>query len=92
MNDRCAAGTGKFLETLARALNVDLEAMGPMALEASEDVKISAMCATFAETEVIGLLAEGVDKIEILGGVHDAVATRTAGPGQPRRAAPARWS
>lgn len=79
MNDRCAAGTGKFLETLARALNVDLEAMGPMALEAREGVAITAMCATFAETEVIGLLAEGVAVIEILGAVHHAVAIRTAG-------------
>jgi len=79
MNDRCAAGTGKFLETLADAMNVELEAMGPLALGAQEDVKVSAMCATFASTEVIGLLAEGVDKVDILGGVHAAVAKRTAG-------------
>lgn len=79
MNDRCAAGTGKFLETLARALDVELEAMGAMAMEAKEGVTISAMCATFAETEVIGLLSEGAEKIEVLGGVHQAVAKRTAG-------------
>lgn len=79
MNDRCAAGTGKFLETLARAVNVELADMGPLALRAEHDVKISAMCATFAETEVISLLAEGVTKIDVLGGVHAAVAKRTVG-------------
>jgi (R)-2-hydroxyacyl-CoA dehydratese activating ATPase len=79
MNDRCAAGTGKFLETLAESLDVALEEMGPMALTAQEDVKISAMCATFASTEVIGLLAEGLSKVDILGGVHAAVAKRTSG-------------
>lgn len=79
MNDRCAAGTGKFLETLARAVSVDLDEMGPLALGAQADVKISAMCATFAETEVISLLAEGISKVDILGGVHAAVAKRTSG-------------
>ena len=79
MNDRCAAGTGKFLETLARALDVELDELGPMALGADADVKISAMCATFAETEVISLLAEGISKVDILGGVHAAVAKRTMG-------------
>lgn len=79
MNDRCAAGTGKFLETLARAMNVELDDMGPLALQAQEDVRVSAMCATFAETEVISLLAEGHSKVDILGGVHAAVAKRTSG-------------
>jgi predicted CoA-substrate-specific enzyme activase len=79
MNDRCAAGTGKFLETLARAMNVELDDMGPQALEATEDIRVSAMCATFAETEVISLLAEGHSKVDILGGVHAAVAKRTSG-------------
>jgi predicted CoA-substrate-specific enzyme activase len=79
MNDRCAAGTGKFLETLAESLNVELDEMGPLALQATEDVKISAMCATFAATEVISLLAEGFGRIDILGGVHAAVARRTSG-------------
>jgi predicted CoA-substrate-specific enzyme activase len=79
MNDRCAAGTGKFLETLARALEVELEEMGELALRATEGVRITAMCATFAETEVIGLLSEGAEKVEVLGGVHAAVAKRTIG-------------
>lgn len=79
MNDRCAGGTGKFLEVLARALDVDLNEMGPMALTAKEELKISSMCATFAETEVISLLAEGKAKPEILGAVHAAIAKRTFG-------------
>jgi (R)-2-hydroxyacyl-CoA dehydratese activating ATPase len=79
MNDRCAAGTGKFLEALARAVTVPLEQMGPMALEARENLVISSMCATFAETEVISLLAEGKSKPEVLGAVHAAIASRTVG-------------
>ncbi len=79
MNDRCAAGTGMFFEVLARAMELPLEQLGPMALQASEHVVISSMCATFAETEVISLLAEGRAKPDILYGVHAAVAKRTAG-------------
>lgn len=79
MNDRCAAGTGKFLEVLARAMQIDLPDMGPMALEAKNTLKISSMCATFAETEVISLLAEGNTKPDVLGAVHAAIAARTLG-------------
>lgn len=79
MNDRCAAGTGKFLEALARAVNVGLEDMGPMAMSATETLSISNMCATFAETEVVALLAEGKPKHDVLGAVHAAIASRTVG-------------
>lgn len=79
MNDRCAAGTGKFLEVLARAMEIELEDMGDIALQAKEALKISSMCATFAETEVISLLAEGHPKTDVLGAVHKAIATRTLG-------------
>ncbi len=79
MNDRCAAGTGKFLEALARAVQVPLEEMGPMAMTAVEHLSISNMCATFAETEVVALLAEGKSKHEVLGAVHAAIASRTLG-------------
>lgn len=79
MNDRCAAGTGKFLEVLARAMNIELDEMGDTALAARQELKISSMCATFAETEVISLLAEGQTKPDVLGAVHAAIATRTAG-------------
>jgi predicted CoA-substrate-specific enzyme activase len=79
MNDRCAAGTGKFLEVLARAMEIELDKMGDIALQAQEALKISSMCATFAETEVISLLAEGKTKPDVLGAVHAAIATRTVG-------------
>jgi predicted CoA-substrate-specific enzyme activase len=79
MNDRCAAGTGKFLESLARAVDVELDAMGPLALQATKALQVTSMCATFAETEVIAMLSEGVPKIEVLGGVHAAMAKRTVG-------------
>lgn len=79
MNDRCAAGTGKFLEVLARAMEIDLEKMGGIALQAKQELKISSMCATFAETEVISLLAEGNSKPDVLGAVHAAIASRTMG-------------
>jgi (R)-2-hydroxyacyl-CoA dehydratese activating ATPase len=79
MNDRCAAGTGKFLEVLARAMEISLDAMGETALQATQDLKISSMCATFAETEVIALRAEGHAKADVLGAVHTAIANRTLG-------------
>lgn len=79
MNDRCAAGTGKFLEVLARAMEIELEEMGDIAMAAEEELKISSMCATFAETEVISLRAEGHSKENVLGAVHQAIATRTLG-------------
>lgn len=79
MNDRCAAGTGKFLEVLARALEIELDEMGDIALQAEKELRISSMCATFAETEVISLRAEGHSKADVLGAVHRAIATRTVG-------------
>lgn len=79
MNDRCAAGTGKFLEVLARAMEIELDLMGGLALEAGQELKISSMCATFAETEVISLLAEGHGKPDVLAAVHAAIANRTLG-------------
>jgi len=79
MNDRCAAGTGKFLEVLARAMEIELAEMGGIALQATDKLKISSMCATFAETEVISLLAEGHGKPNVLGAVHKAIASRTLG-------------
>jgi len=79
MNDRCAAGTGKFLEVLARAMNIELSDMGPQAMLAENTLKISSMCATFAESEVISLLAEGNTKPDVLGAVHASIASRTRG-------------
>ncbi|MGY4101540.1 acyl-CoA dehydratase activase [Nocardia sp. R16R-3T] len=79
MNDRCASGTGRFFDVLARALEVDVGAVGELALSGCDDLEISSMCATFAETEVISLLAQGRAKADIAASVHKAVAARTLG-------------
>jgi predicted CoA-substrate-specific enzyme activase len=79
MNDRCAAGTGKFLEVLARSMQLSLTSIGDLALQARKKLKISSVCATFAETEVISLLAASESKADILGAVHEAIAKRTLG-------------
>ncbi|WP_227999055.1 acyl-CoA dehydratase activase [Nocardia australiensis] len=79
MNDRCASGTGRFFDVLARALEVDVEAVGELALSGCDDLEVSSMCATFAETEVISLLAQGRAKADIAASVHRAVAARTLG-------------
>lgn len=89
MNDRCASGTGRFFDVLARALEVDIDAVGELALSGSDDLEISSMCATFAETEVISLLAQGCSKADVAASVHRAVAARTLGlVAQVGRAAP----
>ncbi|MBI2935196.1 MAG: 2-hydroxyglutaryl-CoA dehydratase [Chloroflexi bacterium] len=76
MNDKCAAGTGRWLEVMARALEVDLDEMGPLALEAKKELSISSMCTVFAESEVVSLVAEGGEKADILGGIHRSIARR----------------
>ena len=76
LNDKCAAGTGKFLETMARTLEVRLEDMGAMSLKAKEVVEISSQCSVFAESEVISLIAERKDTIDILAGSNHSVANR----------------
>ncbi|HEY5842186.1 MAG TPA: acyl-CoA dehydratase activase [Mycobacterium sp.] len=79
MNDRCASGTGRFFDVLARALEVDISEIGDLTLQGSDDLEISSMCATFAETEVISLLAQGQRKSDIAASVHKAVSARTLG-------------
>jgi predicted CoA-substrate-specific enzyme activase len=76
MNDRCAAGTGRFLEMTARALQYDLAEFGNEALSGNEGMHISSMCAVFAESEVIGLLTRGARRQDIALAVHRAIATR----------------
>jgi predicted CoA-substrate-specific enzyme activase len=78
MNDRCAAGTGRFLEVLAGRLAVDLPTLGELSRQSHKPAVISSMCVVFAETEIIGLLAEGVSAPDIAAGVQDAIATRVA--------------
>ncbi|HPQ40462.1 MAG TPA: acyl-CoA dehydratase activase [bacterium] len=76
MNDRCAAGTGKFLELMASCLGFSLEAFGAAAMTAETSVQINSMCAVFAESEVTSLVTRGVDRHAIARGVHKAVAGR----------------
>jgi predicted CoA-substrate-specific enzyme activase len=78
MNDRCAAGTGRFLEVVAQKLEVDLENIGALAALADKPASISSMCVVFAETEIIGLLASGESPENIVAGVQSSIATRTA--------------
>jgi len=76
MNDKCAAGTGRFLEVMARALKLELEELGACALRASKAADISSTCAVFAESEVITLVAEGVARDEIVAGICRSIARR----------------
>jgi predicted CoA-substrate-specific enzyme activase len=77
MNDKCAAGTGRFLEVMAGALNVDLEKMGERSLRFQKALEISSVCTVFAESEVISLVSEGNAVNDILHALHYAVADRT---------------
>jgi (R)-2-hydroxyacyl-CoA dehydratese activating ATPase len=79
MNDRCAAGSGRFLEVVATRLGVDLFTLGELSRESRQAALISSMCVVFAETEIIGLLAEGVAPPDISAGVQNAIAQRVAG-------------
>ncbi len=76
MNDRCAAGTGRFLEVVADRLGLSLGDLGPMAAQSSSPAAISSMCVVFAETEIIGLLAGGRAREDIVAGVQTAIASR----------------
>lgn len=76
MNDRCAAGTGRFLEVMAQALGFTIEEFGEKALSATESVKINSMCTVFAESEVISLMSRRVPLLSIALGVHNAIADR----------------
>jgi len=79
MNDRCAAGTGKFLEVMANTLEVGIHELGDLALSASKVVQINSLCTVFAESEVISLIARGEENSAIDLALHQAIATRVAG-------------
>lgn len=79
MNDRCAAGTGRFLEVMARALDVSVADLGDLAARAVDPVSISSTCAVFAESEVVGHLAAGRRVEDIVAGLLDGIAARVAG-------------
>lgn len=77
MNDKCAAGTGRFLGASARALGIDLDQLGPTALRAEKAVQISTTCTVFAESEVVSWLGKGKRVEDILLGVHRSIASRS---------------
>jgi predicted CoA-substrate-specific enzyme activase len=80
MNDRCAAGTGRFLENMAHTLGMGVDEFGPHALAAGgRPVRISSMCTVFAESEVVSLIARGEDSHRVALGLHQAIVDRVTG-------------
>lgn len=79
MNDRCAAGTGMFLEVMAKALGMKLNDIGRLSLRSQIKLQISSVCTVFAETEAISLVAQGHSKKDIIAAIHEAIARRVVG-------------
>ena len=78
MNDKCAAGSGRFLEVMARALEIELDRMGELSLRSTKNIQISSMCTVFAESEVVSSVANGCDPSDIISGIHHAIARRVS--------------
>lgn len=76
MNDKCAAGTGRFLEEMAKALDITVEELGALSLKSKKELVISSMCTVFAESEVVSFLAESQAREDIARALHDAIADR----------------
>lgn len=76
MNDKCAAGTGKFMETCAQILETSIEEIGPLSLESKEPCNINSTCVVFAQSEIISLIARKYDRKDILAGLHNSLASR----------------
>ncbi len=79
MNDKCAAGTGRFLEMMARTMELSMEDMSQIGLKWKDSVQISSMCTVFAESEVVSLIARNTPTADIIHGLNLSVAGRTAG-------------
>jgi (R)-2-hydroxyacyl-CoA dehydratese activating ATPase len=77
MNDKCAAGTGRFLSASAEVLDLPLEKIGPLSLEGKDPVRLSTVCTVFVESDIMSYLAQGKKTTDILAGVHRAIAART---------------
>ena len=77
--DKCAAGTGRFLDVMARVLEVKVEDLGTLGAQSTKNVSISSTCTVFAESEVISQLSLDTDKRDIINGIHHSVASRVAG-------------
>ncbi len=78
MNDKCAAGTGRFFEVAARILDTPVDAFGTLSQDVTDPVNINSTCAVFAESEIVGLMAKGIAKERIIQGLHESVARRIA--------------
>lgn len=78
MNDKCAAGTGRFLEVIAATLGINLEDLGTLSLKSTKKVAISNFCTIFAQQEIVARLSEGGKAEDIIAGMHDALASRVA--------------
>ena len=78
MNDKCAAGTGRFLEVIAATLGIKLEDLGTLSLKSTKKVAISNVCTIFAQQEIVTRLSEGDSAEDIIAGMHDALASRVA--------------
>jgi predicted CoA-substrate-specific enzyme activase len=76
MNDKCSAGSGRFLEVMASALEVSIEDFGPMGLKSTSPSKISSTCTVFAESEVISRINQGADRDDIIAGIHTSIVTK----------------
>ncbi len=77
MNDKCAAGTGRFLELMARTLELSMDEMSTAGLNWKEDITISSMCTVFAESEVVSLIAQNKSRADIIHGLNESVASKT---------------
>jgi predicted CoA-substrate-specific enzyme activase len=78
MNDKCAAGTGRFLEVIAATLGIKLEDLGTLSLKSAKKVSISNVCTIFAQQEIVARLSEGEKAEDIIAGMHEALASRVA--------------
>jgi predicted CoA-substrate-specific enzyme activase len=81
MNDKCAAGTGRFLEVMAGVLGLTLESLGPVSLESKEAITLSSVCTVFAESEIVSLLSENKRREDIAWGLHRSIARRVVNMG-----------
>ena len=79
MNDKCAAGTGRFLDVMARVLEVKVSDMEALGMQSTKEAEISPTCTVFAESAVISALAQGTDKRDIINGIHKSIASRVSG-------------
>jgi len=79
LNDKCASGTGIFLDAMAKALRVKPEEMGELSLKSTQDIEVTSMCSVFAESEVVSMIHRKTPKHDILRGIHKSIASRVYG-------------